>query len=196
MPRASLAAVAPPVVSSPVSFAAEPAPVAPPIAFSPEISPREVPPAPAPVAALPPPITRIPNASLPRADFWVRVAALALDAILVGIVCGFLSDLFPKNSSFHIHADFLPVLAVYAAVMWKIRGTTVGGILCGIRLVRLDDRPIDWTTAIVRALGCFLSLFVVGLGFLWVLFDDERQSWHDKIAGTVIVHAPKGTSLV
>ena len=80
--------------------------------------------------------------------------------------------------------------------MWKMRGTTIGGVICGLRVVRLDDRPLDWPTAIVRSLGCFVSVIVVGLGFIWVLFDDERQSWHDKIAGTVIVHAPKGTSLV
>jgi uncharacterized RDD family membrane protein YckC len=62
--------------------------------------------------------------------------------------------------------------------------------------VRLDDRKLDWTVAIVRGLGGFLSLFVAGLGFLWVAFDKERQSWHDKIAGTVVVIAPKGTPLV
>ena len=48
----------------------------------------------------------------------------------------------------------------------------------------------------VRTLGCFLSLAVVGLGFLWVAIDDDRQSWHDKIAGTVVVRVPKGVSLI
>jgi uncharacterized RDD family membrane protein YckC len=71
-----------------------------------------------------------------------------------------------------------------------------GGIVCGLKVVRLDDRPIDWGTAIVRALGCFLSFVVLCLGFLWVVFDDQRQSWHDKIAGTTVVRVPKGVSLV
>jgi len=48
----------------------------------------------------------------------------------------------------------------------------------------------------VRALGGFLSLFVAGIGFIWVAFDDEKQSWHDKIAGTTIVKVPKGTALL
>ena len=80
--------------------------------------------------------------------------------------------------------------------MWKTKGTTIGGIVCGLKVVRLDDRPIDWPTAIVRALGCFLSMAVAGLGFLWVVFDADRQSWHDKIAGTTVVRVPKGTSLL
>ena len=66
----------------------------------------------------------------------------------------------------------------------------------GLKVVRLDERELDWSTAIVRALGCFLSFVVVGLGFIWVAFDDEKQSWHDKIAGTTIVRVPKGVSLI
>ena len=73
---------------------------------------------------------------------------------------------------------------------------TIGGIICGLQVVRVDGRPIDWATAIVRALGCFLSLAVVGLGFIWIAIDPDHQAWHDKIAGTVVVRAPKGTSLL
>ena len=55
---------------------------------------------------------------------------------------------------------------------------------------------MDWVTAVVRALACFLSLIVIGLGFLWIAFDPEKRGWHDKIAGTVVVRLPKGMSLV
>lgn len=126
-------------------------------------------------------------ASLPRAGFWIRMAALLLDLILVGIVMSMLPT--PGNGE-------LLVLAAYGAVMWKLRGSTVGDIICGLKVVRLDGRPIDWPTAVVRALSCFLSLVVAGLGFIWVIFDAQKQSWHDKIAGTTIVRVPKGTSLV
>jgi uncharacterized RDD family membrane protein YckC len=138
-------------------------------------------------AAMPPPvITMAPNVTLPRAGFWIRAAALLIDLILIGIIFGPLS-------AGHL---ILPGLAAYGAVMWKYKGTTIGGIVCGLRVVRLDDRPLDWQTTVVRALGCFLSLAVAGLGFVWVVFDSERQSWHDKIAGTVVVRPPRGASLV
>jgi len=80
--------------------------------------------------------------------------------------------------------------------MWKLRGATIGGILFDLQVVRLDGRDMDWPTAVVRALSCFLSLVVAGLGFLWIAFDGDKQGWHDKIAGTVVVRAPKGRSLV
>ena len=126
-------------------------------------------------------------ATLPRAGFWIRMAALLIDLILVGLIAAFMTGGGKLG---------LVGLAAYGAVMWKVKGSTIGGIICGLQVVRIDDRPIDWGTAIVRALGCFLSLIVFGLGFVWVAFDDDKQSWHDKIAGTTVVRVPKGVSLV
>jgi uncharacterized RDD family membrane protein YckC len=129
--------------------------------------------------------------ALPRAGFWIRMAALGLDALLVGIVLSILAQ--PPGEPPRLE---LLGLAAYGAAMWKWKNTTVGGIVCDLKVVRLDGRPIDWGTAVVRALSCFLSLAVVGLGFLWIAFDTERQAWHDKIAGTVVVRVPKGAPLL
>jgi uncharacterized RDD family membrane protein YckC len=118
------------------------------------------------------------TAALPRAGFWIRMAALLLDAVLVGMVLGVLH---------HSHNLELVALAAYGAIMWKVRGATIGGTVFDLRVVRLDGRPVDWETAIIRALGCFLSLAVAGLGFFWIAFDHANQAWHDKIAGTVVV---------
>lgn len=112
--------------------------------------------------------------------------ALLLDGLLVGFCMSVL----------HAHHLELVVLATYGAVMWKMRGSTIGGIVCDLHVVRVDGRPLDWETAIVRALSCFLSLAVVGLGFFWIAFDPNHQGWHDKIAGTVVVRVPKGIPLV
>ena len=148
------------------------------IAPNPAIAPNpEVRPAAAPV---------ISAAGLPRAGFWIRMVALLLDALLVGILMRVLHHLFDAQ---------LLVLAIYGAVMWKLRGSTIGGIVFDLQVVRLDDRPIDWETAIIRALGCFLSLAVAGLGFFWIAFDSGKQAWHDKIAGTVVVRVRKGVPL-
>jgi uncharacterized RDD family membrane protein YckC len=126
------------------------------------------------------------TAALPRAGFWVRMAALLLDALLVGILIDLLHHLFNLE---------LLVLAVYGAAMWRLRGSTIGGIVFDLQVVRQDGREIDWATAIVRALACFLSLAAAGLGFIWIAFDDGKQAWHDKIAGTLVVRTSKRVSL-
>ena len=142
--------------------------------------------------ATPPTLPSIVSAStLPRVGFWLRLAASLLDLILISIVYGML-----RRFMFGLGGAFPLWLAIYAVVMWATKGTTIGGIVCGLKVVRIDDRPLDWSVAIVRGLSAFLSLAVAGLGFIWVAFDDDKQSWHDKIAGTTIVKVPKGTPLL
>ena len=126
-------------------------------------------------------------ATLPRAGFWIRMLALLIDLILVGVALSWVH---------HGGSGFLLLLATYGAIMWKFKGTTVGGIVCDLKVVRIGGGPLDWGTAIVRALGCFLSLVIAGLGFIWIAVDREHQAWHDKIAGTVVVRVPKGVGLV
>jgi uncharacterized RDD family membrane protein YckC len=160
----------------------------------PSIAAEQVPPPPGAPASGAPPYAHIPpaaapsfTAAMPRAGFWVRMGALLLDVLLVGFAVSML----------HPFGDFhLVVLAIYGAVMWKLRGTTVGGIVFDLHVVRVDGRPVDWETAIVRALGCFLSLAVVFLGFIWIALDPNNQAWHDKIAGTVVVRAKGGAPLL
>lgn len=124
--------------------------------------------------------------TLPRAGFWIRMGALALDVLLIAVIVNWLE---PSEHFFAI------VLAGYGALMWKLRSTTIGGIICNLRVVRTDGRDIEWETALVRALGCFLSLIPLGLGFFWMVFDNNRQSWHDKIAGTIVVRVPRNQPL-
>ncbi len=41
-----------------------------------------------------------------------------------------------------------------------------------------------------RYLGYYVSIFALGVGFLWVAFDPRKQGWHDKMAGTVVIRKP------
>ncbi|OHE89405.1 MAG: hypothetical protein A3G75_08585 [Verrucomicrobia bacterium RIFCSPLOWO2_12_FULL_64_8] len=137
-----------------------------------------------PILPQPPIVSAV---TLPRVGFWLRLVASLLDAILIGVAAKLLHG--PDNF-------FLLLFAAYCVILWALKGTTIGGIICGLKVVRLDDRPVDWSVAIVRALAGFLSLVIIGLGFIWTAFDSEKQSWHDKIAGTTIVKVPKGVSLI
>lgn len=141
----------------------------------------------------PEPTAPLPLTTLPRPGFWPRIGALFIDAIIVGVVVRLLLD-WPYGYS--EHRLFLLGLAVYGAVMWKVRGTTIGGIVFDLHVVRLDSRPLDWPTVCVRALGCILSLCALGLGFFWIGIDPGKQAWHDKLAGTIVVRVPKGNPLV
>jgi len=139
----------------------------------------------APVAAAPA-VSEV--ASCPHAAFRDRLAAFVLDVILV-VIAQQLLDLTKRDSEI-----FLLLLA-YHIGFWTWKGTTVGGIICQLRVVRVDGARLGFADALVRGLSSIFSLAVVGLGALWILKDPERQAWHDKIAGTYVVKVPRNWPL-
>ncbi|HMP84805.1 MAG TPA: RDD family protein [Verrucomicrobiota bacterium] len=124
--------------------------------------------------------------ALPRASFWERMAAAFLDIILVSILSAAVGGL-PLG---------LLVAVAYFAGMWAWRGTTIGGIVLNLKVIRPDGRPVTFAVALVRSLMAAFSVIVLFLGFLWIAWDPDKQGWHDKIAGTVVVRLPKGAPLL
>jgi uncharacterized RDD family membrane protein YckC len=181
--RAALAAAAAPgAAAAPAAAAAAPFASASDAPADPAAAQSAAEPAASPV---PPPAPAAITA--PRAGFWIRMGALMIDIVLISVIVGIL-DLSGET--------FIVALAAYGALMWKLKSTTIGGLVCGLKVVRRDGGEINWDTAIVRALGCLLSMVVAGLGFLWIVFDEDRQAWHDKIAGTLVVRTTRPESLV
>ena len=133
------------------------------------------------------PATASDLALFPRASFRDRVAAGVLDLILVVFVWQALDRLRDNGL-------FLMLLAYFIG-FWTWKGTTVGGIICQLRLVRTDGTPLRFADALVRGLASIFSLAVLGLGGLWILKDPERQAWHDRIAGTYVVKVPRNWPL-
>jgi len=135
-------------------------------------------------SALPTSITD--ELAYPRAGFWERMGAAFLDMVIVGVVGGLT----------HVAPLGLLVAVAYFAGMWAWKQTTIGGIVVGLKVVRIDGRPFTFVTAIVRALAAIFSVIVFFFGFIWIGWDVEKQGWHDKIAGTVVVRLPRGVPLV
>jgi uncharacterized RDD family membrane protein YckC len=137
----------------------------------------------APSATLTPaPVPEI--VTYPHAGFWERMGAGFLDVVLVCIAGG-------------IVGPFAPLVALaYFAGMWTWKQTTIGGIVLGLKVARLDGKPVTFAVALVRGLAAGFSIFVLFLGFLWIAWDKDKQGWHDKIAGTVVLKLPRGTPLV
>jgi uncharacterized RDD family membrane protein YckC len=67
-------------------------------------------------------------------------------------------------------------------------GQTIGKLALGIRTVRKDGfGPLGWATALYRNLCRYLSGLACLLGYLWMLWDPEKMTWHDKLSNTVVV---------
>ena len=70
--------------------------------------------------------------------------------------------------------------------MTAIDGQTIGKRTAGIMVLRPDGHPIDLQTSLIRSGMGLISLLPLGLGFLWSLWDKDKQTWHDKVAGTSV----------
>jgi len=183
-PRKKAATAAPAAVFVPVGDAAAAVPAVPAEAVV-EPAPPEPPPAVAAAAAAGSLL------AFPHATFVERLAAFFLDLVLVAV----LAQVLRLDRLFWIYPggenNLLLIALVYHVGFWTWRQTTIGGMICQLRLVRTDGGAVRAAEALVRALVGILSLAVAGLGFLWILRDPERQSWHDRIAGTYVVKVPR-----
>ena len=132
----------------------------------------------------PPPLYSEGLARYPRATFLDRLAAFALDCVLVAIANALL-DMNREEGFFFV------LLLFYHIAFWAWRGTTLGGIICNLRVIRTHGAELRPADAVVRGLSSVFSLAALGIGCLWMLQDREHQMWHDKIAGTLVVKVPK-----
>jgi uncharacterized RDD family membrane protein YckC len=77
---------------------------------------------------------------------------------------------------------------VYCVGFWSLTGRTPGKQVMGLLVVRTDGKRMRMGAALLRWFGYYLSA-ILFLGYLWVLADDRRQAFHDKLAGTMVVYS-------
>ncbi|HWF33824.1 MAG TPA: RDD family protein [Solirubrobacteraceae bacterium] len=124
-------------------------------------------------------------ASGPRAGFWQRFGAALIDGIIVGIVFAILLIAL-KGIGY--------ALAIVAGAAYYVyfeggpTGQTLGKRALGIRVIDFSTGgPIGYGRAFIRYIGKIVSGIPIYLGYLWMLWDREKQCWHDKFAGDVVV---------
>jgi len=111
---------------------------------------------------------------------------LFIDGILLGIVQAILRAILGVGAASGI---YIVVTIIYFTVMiGGARGQTVGQMAMGIRVIDFNTGgPIGYGRAFIRWLVSILSALVFLLGYLWMLWDKEKQCWHDKAANDVVV---------
>ena len=78
-------------------------------------------------------------------------------------------------------------IGLYFNWCWLKGGQTLAMKTWKLRLESADGNKLSPRQALSRYALSWLSLGLVGTGFLWALIDRDRQFLHDRIAGTRIV---------
>lgn len=137
------------------------------------------------------------------APLWLRLAAAVYDlfplialwmlttALLLFAAHGEVDVAHPPRA-YHLalQAALLAVTAAYFVVSWSRGGQTIGMRAWRLHVVAEDGVPLPWLRALLRFAVALLSLFALGLGFLWCLIDRDRRAWHDLAAHSRLQRLP------
>ena len=178
-------------------------------------------------------VTRTADALPPLASFEARVAATAIDALAVLLLGGalvgagalvlLLSSDFARVDPpggavalfWALTAATAPAALLSCFLCLARRGSTAGGAVMGIAVLRSDGAPLGAMGALARVTGMLacalplvagaalawafrgtpalsalmpaLGLLACAAGLLWSLADAERRALHDVLAGAVVV---------
>jgi uncharacterized RDD family membrane protein YckC len=146
------------------------------------------------------------------AGFTSRMLALAVDVAIIMLfaaVTGWLLQTIgqllgsaPSFESLKLAEDIasavgiilsslnaVTVVILYAFVFWTLTGQTPGMMLLGLRVVTDKGEHMTLWHSLLRLIGFVISIIFFFIGFIWVLIDDRRQGWHDKIGRTYVIYA-------
>lgn len=141
------------------------------------------------------------------AGFVSRLVAYFVDGGVIAVSLGFTVWLIDAAKSVLLLQSFvdLPVLndngqfvltstaaaiivVFYRIFFWSVAGQTPGLKFMGLRVVTLDGKHLSLKRAAVRMVGYVIATVPLYLGFAWILIDDRRQGWHDKLAHTCVIY--------
>jgi uncharacterized RDD family membrane protein YckC len=125
------------------------------------------------------------------AGFWIRFAAALLDGILIGIAVGILGAVVGVEGNGANLLNLIAGVAYFGALEGGATGQTLGKKVCGLRVVdaTTGQAGIGVGRAIGRYFARWLSAIPLLLGYLWMLWDDKKQTWHDKLVSSLVVKA-------
>ena len=139
--------------------------------------------------------------NLELAGFFPRFIAFILDSLIIfgttllvliiGIIAGLeASDVGSNKFTNFIVPIFLSLLFLsssYYAFLIGYAGKTIGMAILDLRVIEDDGSSIDPYRAFIRWIASFLSVSFLFIGYLWAIADPKSQTWHDKIAHTIVI---------
>ena len=152
------------------------------------------------------------ESGLEPVGFWPRLGAYIIDGVLLYavfyLVWGTIAKLMNwqepdlRQIKLTTMADLMPIFElllrqslvgyitrmIYVVGLTGSFGATVGKLVIGARIVRLDGSPIGYGFAFLRFLGTLLSDWICYIGYLLVAFREDKRALHDLLVGTQVIY--------
>ena len=120
------------------------------------------------------------------ASFGSRLGAFLIDGIVVWVISVVLLVLMGPGTVSQLAA--IVISAVYYVGFWSW-GASPGKLVLGIHIVRMSDGEAPGIgLVLVRYVVSFVSGIALLIGYLWMLWDKEQRTWHDRAASVAVVY--------
>lgn len=117
-------------------------------------------------------------------DATLIVAAVLAVAVLIVANARALPG--PRAIELAAALAMLAIGASYHALFLTLAKATPGMKYAGIGLSTIEGDSPSRAQRCKRLMALPLSVFPVGLGLVWALFDDSHLTWHDRLSGTYL----------
>ena len=141
------------------------------------------------------------------AGFWIRLLASLLDGLVIlvlylpfGLILTFATSMlfvmFQEHPLHPLIASVIKVIstlfgwilsAVYSGFFLSRFGATPGKMVCGLQVITQDGGQVSFLRGVGRFLGECLSSFLCNIGYLMVLFNEQKLALHDHICKTRVI---------
>jgi uncharacterized RDD family membrane protein YckC len=134
------------------------------------------------------------------AGFWIRFLAYWPDQLLIAAAVLVIMGMpeFPAGTTPDMKAMtewtraaqpwIMAFSAVYYILTTWVWGASLGKLMFGLRVVRVDNAPVGFKEAALRFLGSVVSQTIFFFGYLFIALRDDKRALHDLLAGTKVVH--------
>jgi uncharacterized RDD family membrane protein YckC len=133
----------------------------------------------------PPSTDLFPQQIIVYGSFWERFAAALLDGFILIIPTYVLQSMMGQMSG-----TFVSILVnwLYSAFLESGESqATLGKRALGLKVTDMNGHRISFANASSRFFGKYVSAIILLIGYLMMLWDDKKQTLHDKMAGTLVV---------
>jgi uncharacterized RDD family membrane protein YckC len=125
-----------------------------------------------------------------------RLAALFYDSLLLlalWFVATALLLPFTGGEAVPPNNPLLPTYLLFISFFfygwfWRHGGQTLGMRAWKLQLRNLRPGAISWWQVLLRILVAIPSALLFGAGYLWLLVDKRKLSWHDRCSETCVLH--------
>lgn len=130
------------------------------------------------------------------AGFGIRFVAFFIDAVILSFAFGFIT----YATGARLNSGFFEViynpgnlLSLLLAMSYFVyfetsdKQATLGKQAMGLKVVKQDGTKMMMKDSILRYIGKILSAFIFMIGYIMVIFDDQKKSLHDRIANTFVI---------